>query len=110
MKEVFVIRTKHYEFKLREKSVFVEVVERKTLNDGRIMTGHSGTEVCSLFEDLGIRDYQSFLSKVYGYRAGGGAWPEWNSSDTEAFIKVKKALLELSFSHTVEEEFLLLLL
>lgn len=46
--------------KLREKSVFVEVVERKTLNDGRIMTGHSGTEVCSLFEDLGIRDYQSF--------------------------------------------------
>lgn len=47
-----------------------------------------------------------FLSKVYGYRAGGGAWPEWNSSDTEAFIKVKKALLELSFNHTVEEEFL----
>lgn len=35
---------------------------------------------------------------------------KWNSSDTEAFIKVKKALLELSFSHTVEEEFLLLLL
>lgn len=90
MEEVFVIRTKHYEFKLREKSVFVEVVERKTLNDGRIMTGHSGTEVCSLFEDLGIRDYQSFLSKVYGYRAGGGAWPEWNSSDTEAFIKIKR--------------------
>lgn len=61
MEEVFVIRTKHYEFKLREKSVFVEVVERKTLNDGRIMTGHSSTEVCSLFEDLGIRDYQSFF-------------------------------------------------
>ena len=79
MEEVFVIRTKHYEFKLREKSVFVEVVERKTLNDGRIMTGHSDTEVCSLFEDLGIRDYQSFLSKVYGYRAGGGAWPEWKA-------------------------------
>lgn len=60
MEEVFVIRTKHYEFKLREKSVFVEVVERKTLSDGRIMTGHSSTEVCSLFEDLGIRDYKSF--------------------------------------------------
>ena len=110
MEEVFVIRTKHYEFKLREKSVFVEVVERKTLSDGRIMTRHSSTEVCSLFEDLGIRDYKSFLSKVYGYGVGGGAWPEWNPSYTEAFIKVKKALLELSFSHTVEEEFLLLLL
>lgn len=110
MEEVFVIRTKHYEFKLKKESIFVEVVERKTLNDGIIMPGHSRAKVSSLFEDLGIRDYKSFLSKLYGYTARCGIWPEWNSSDTEAFIKVKKALLELSFSHTVEEEFLLLLL
>ncbi len=110
MEEVFVIRTKHYEFKLKEKSVYVEVVGRKTLSGDRIMTEHSSTEVRLLFEDLGIKDYQSFLSKVYGYKAGVGAWPEWDSRDTEVFIKVKKALLELSFSHTVEEEFLLLLL
>ena len=110
MEEVFVIRTKHYEFELREKSVFVEVVKYKTLNDGIITFGHSSKKVFLLFEDLGIRDCSSFLSRVYGYEAGCGIWPEWNSSDTEAFIKVKKALLELSFSHTVEEEFLLLLL
>ena len=110
MEETFVIRTKHYEFKLKERSTFIEVVERKILSNGKIMTGHSSTEVCSLFEDLGIMDYKSFLSEVYGYMARGGAWPEWSYGDTEVFIKVKKALLELSFGHTVEEEFLLLLL
>lgn len=27
----------------------------------------------------------------------GGAWPEWNSSDTEAFIKVKKGSIGIIF-------------
>lgn len=110
MEEGFVIKTKHYEFKLRKDSIFVEVVECKALSDGIITSGHSRAKVSTLFEDLGIRDYKSFLSKVYGYGAGSGIWPEWNSNDTEAFIKVKKALLELSFGGYIEEEELLLLL
>lgn len=109
MEEVFVIKTKHYEFKLRKESIFVQVIECKALSDGIITSGHSMAKVSTLFEDLGIRDYKSFLSKVYGYGAGGGMWPEWDSSDTEAFIKVKKALLELSSGGYIEEELLLLL-
>lgn len=48
MEEVFVIKTKHYEFKLRKESIFVEVIECKALSDGIITSGHSRAKVSTL--------------------------------------------------------------
>ena len=51
----------------------------------------SGNDV--IFNELGV-DKDLFCSKVYGYEALYGSWPEWRDGDNEAPIKIVKAIRE----------------
>lgn len=46
-----------------------------------------------IFNELGV-DKDLFCSKVYGYEALDGSWPEWRDGDNEAPIKIVKAIRE----------------
>jgi hypothetical protein len=51
----------------------------------------SGNDV--IFNELGV-DKDLFCSKVYGYEALDGSWPEWKYGDNEAPIKIIRAIRE----------------
>lgn len=62
-------------------------------------SAHSNDKI---FEIMGIEDRQEFCSRLYGYGAGGGLWPEYHCDDYEALMRVLKELVRLGASVEID--------
>lgn len=49
--------------------------------EGNLLASHCSSVVERFFECFGIEDYKEWLSSIYGYKAHGGAFPEWRVED-----------------------------